>query len=87
MSDSGSSDVETGDSGGGTALHYSLALFYILIATFVIICAWIIPSIQIAASVVFTLLGCLIFIAGIIQVVYTSELAASLCGSKCVNNS
>jgi len=74
--------AEVGDSGGGTALHYSLAVFYMLIATFIIIVAWIIPSITVSASVVFTLLGSILFIASIIQLVYTSELASTLCG-KC----
>jgi hypothetical protein len=79
MSDSG--EVETGDSGSGTALHYSLCLFYILIASFIIVIAWIIPNIQLAASVTFTLLGAILFIAAIVQVVYVSEMGATLCAS------
>lgn len=72
---------EKGDGGGGTALHYSLAIFYLLMSVFTIILSWIIPSIPLSASVTFTLVGCIIFIGALLQVVYTSELAATLCGS------
>jgi hypothetical protein len=74
--------AEAGDSGAGTALHYSLALFYLLIATFIIVVAWIIPNINMTASITFTLLGAVIFVCAIIEIVYTAELSASLCG-KC----
>jgi hypothetical protein len=81
MSDSGAS-AEAGDMGGGTSLFYSLAVFYLLISVFIIIVAWIVPSIVLSASVTFTLLGSIIFISSIIQLVYTADLAATLCG-KC----
>lgn len=73
--------AEAGDSGAGTALLYTLSIFYLLIATFIIIISWIIPSIVISASVAFTLLGSVIFVAAVIQLVYTAELSATLCGS------
>lgn len=83
MSDSsGAAPVESGDTGAGTALHYSLAVFYMLMAMFIIIIAWIVPGIALAASVTFTLIGGIIFVGSIIQLVYTAEIAAVLCG-KC----
>ena len=74
--------AESGDTGGaGTALLYTLSIFYLLIAAFIIVLAWILPSISISSSVAFTLLGAVLFVSGVIQLVYVSELAASLCGS------
>lgn len=81
MSDSGAT-AEAGDIGGGSSLFYSLAVFFMLISTMVIIFAWIIPGIVLSASVTFTLLGSIIFISSIVQIVYTADLAATLCG-KC----
>jgi hypothetical protein len=69
-------------SGGGTALNYALAIFYLLVATFMIILAWVIPGIVMSASVSFTILAAIIFMTAVVQIVYVSEVAATLCG-KC----
>lgn len=73
--------AESGDTGAGTSLLYTLAIFYLLIATFIIILSWVVPGIVVSASVAFTLLGAIIFVAAVVQVVYTAEVAAALCGS------
>jgi hypothetical protein len=67
---------------GGTSLNYALALFYLLVSVFMIILAWIIPGIVIAASVGYTILACVIFIAAVVQIAYVAQIAATYCG-KC----
>lgn len=73
--------AEGGDSGAGTSLLYSLAIFYLLVGVFTVILAWVVPGVIISASVAFTLLGSIVIVASIVQVTYTAELSSSLCGT------
>jgi heme/copper-type cytochrome/quinol oxidase subunit 1 len=69
------------ESGGGTALHYTLGIFYLLMAAFIIILAWVVPQMVLASSVTFTLIGGIIFICSVVQIVYTSQLASTACAA------
>jgi len=80
--DAPKADIETGGKGQSSAsLQYALAIFYLLIGSFMIILSWILPNMNIASSVAFTLLGILIFITAVVQVVHVSEIVETTCGT------
>jgi hypothetical protein len=66
--------------GNYQVLFTALAAFYLFVAVLMAVMSWIIPNINLGASISFTLIAIIVLIGAAVQIRYRKELVAYICG-------